>query len=128
MGSFGNIRKMIENLEHEIMARTPKFRPTEEDLEGTSPQNHSYHKQKGEIMDKLGGKCAECETEEYLEIHHIRGTDLPASRPGAERIRDWKEQLKKDNLLLLCLDCHADVTHRRPSLNMSRRIGAQKLG
>jgi len=110
------------------MGSTRQRPPTAEELADTSRQNIDYHREKGIIVDKLGGKCAECETIDYLEIHHIKGADLPASRSGALRIRDWKEQLKKKNLMLLCAECHGDITHLRPTLNISRREGAKKMG
>lgn len=108
--------------------KTPRVRPTEEELIDTSRQNKYFHREKGIIMDTLGGVCSECQTDEYLEIHHIKGADLSKNRPGAERIRDWKEQLKKDNLLLLCQDCHDDITRKRTPMNMSKREGMIKLG
>lgn len=100
----------------------PKLHP------GTTRQNEYQHRQTGIFKDKLGGVCAECGTVEYLEIHHIKGADLAKGRPFAERLRDWKIQIEKDNLMLLCYECHNDITHHRPTLNMSRREGEIKRG
>lgn len=76
-----------------------------------SYQTKYYHRERGKIMDSLGGKCCECKDIDYLEIHHIIGADLPKGRPTAQRIRDWKEQLSKNNLMLLCKKCHDKITH-----------------
>lgn len=108
------------------MGRTRQRPPTADELVDTSRQNIDYHREKGIIVDKLGGQCAECGTLDYLEIHHIKGVEK-SYRSGAERIRDWKIQIKKNNLLLLCVDCHGDITHKRPTMNMSKRVGQEKM-
>lgn len=110
------------------MGKTRQFRPTKEDLVDTSRQNIKYHETHGYYIDMLGGKCAECESIEYLELHHITGADVSPTRPGAERMRDWKIQYANDNLMVLCVECHKDITHNRPTLNMSKREGAIKHG
>jgi 5-methylcytosine-specific restriction endonuclease McrA len=84
--------------------RYPKLYP------GTSRQNEYNHREEGKIMDALGGRCAECGTYQYLQIHHIKGHNLSPGRPFAERLRDWKEQLKAGNLILFCVECHKKIT------------------
>ena len=91
------------------MRNIQKVRPEKLEHGGVSkkrsPASEYYHREKGKIMDALGGVCYECGTDENLEIHHI----IPLAkknRPQAERIREWKVSLKKNNLLLLCWPCH----------------------
>jgi len=74
-----------------------------------TPQANYFQREKGAIIDQLGGKCVECGSEEYLEIHHIKQHGK-SYRAGSERIRDWKLQLKRHNLLVLCYKCHKKVT------------------
>lgn len=84
-----------------------------EDLHGLSYQTMYYHRERFKIICMLGGECEQCHTVENLEIHHIHGHDLAKGRPTAERIRDWKQGLMEDNLLLLCYDCHKKE-HSKP--------------
>ena len=70
-----------------------------------------YHRQRTEIIIALGGQCAECGSVDALEIHHLYGHDLPAGRPSAARIRDWKDGVEKGDLALLCPECHKRITY-----------------
>jgi 5-methylcytosine-specific restriction endonuclease McrA len=86
---------------------------TLEDERGISYQTMYYHRERFKIICMLGGTCSQCGTVDSLDIHHIHGHDLPKGRPTAARIRDWKQGLVEDNLLLLCADCHkAEHTKR----------------
>ena len=77
-----------------------------------SRQAVHFQKEKGEIIDSLGGVCQECGGVNYLELHHIKGHGK-SYRSGAERIRDWKHQAARNNLLVLCYGCHKRVTFKK---------------
>ena len=78
----------------------------------TTPQARYFQREKGKIIDQLGGVCQECGTENYLELHHIEGHGK-SFRTGSERIKDWKIQAAKNNLLVLCYNCHKKVTFKK---------------
>lgn len=78
----------------------------------TSRQAKDFQKKKGEIIDGLGGECQECGKTDYLELHHIEGHGK-SYRSGAARLRDWRIQAARNNLIVLCYDCHKKVTFKK---------------
>jgi len=62
---------------------------------------HSYNKLRLEILRRDGWRCQLCGKRQNLEVHHIQ-------------LRSHSGHDTRDNLITLCVDCHA-TTHRRTS-------------
>jgi 5-methylcytosine-specific restriction endonuclease McrA len=75
----------------------------------TNPTGYNqqyYKRERKNIIEKLGGKCAECGVDSKLEIHHIKPCGMGANRGTFRRLTEWKKNM--DNLKVLCHDCHVD--------------------
>lgn len=76
----------------------------------------AQHRLRGEVVERLGGRCAECGSTEQLEVDHVYGGGREArdaAGPWAElrRIRDALRLDPADpRYQLLCHDCHATKT------------------
>ena len=51
--------------------------------------------------ERYGYKCAECESGNKLEAHHIEPIN-------GDRNRSWNKKNRPENLIALCHDCHKD--------------------
>lgn len=75
-----------------------------------------FAREKAALEAELGGKCVWCSALENLEFHHLRGHNLPRGKNGGrgrlDRLTEWKRAIKEDNLELLCVDCHKEVTRK----------------
>lgn len=55
------------------------------------------------LIERLGGKCAECGTRRRLEFDHPRGRDYdPARLSQWRRIKRYEEDARAGNLRVLC--------------------------
>ena len=66
-----------------------------------------YKKKREALIEELGGKCDMCCSHYNLEIHHVK--PLNGDRPNGrlERLAEWVAN--KDNLRVLCHNCHCNV-------------------
>lgn len=94
-------RAKLWNKEHpnerkEIIKRNNKKRST---IKRIWSENKEYNGN----ATILGGKCFICGTEKRLHIHHIDGNNGDNRKPLNN---------DKDNLIILCIKCHAKVHNR----------------
>lgn len=71
-----------------------------------------YHLRKKELIQKLGGKCAECGSIENLEFDHI---DPENKKFNISRLLNRSKQATDDELQkcqLLCHNCHQEKTRK----------------
>lgn len=61
------------------------------------------------ILYHLGDNCAVCGSGASLEIHHKNPTLTGMGRGSEARSYDWLAELPKNNLSVLCHDCHLEI-------------------
>jgi len=67
-----------------------------------------YYQRRMELIEKLGGKCAECGYKKRLEIDHIKGRDWePSKKSRWTRIARYEREAKEGKLQVLCRWCNA---------------------
>jgi 5-methylcytosine-specific restriction endonuclease McrA len=70
---------------------------------------------RAELIQKLGGKCVECGSTEFLEIDHIHGKAYEASKLGSsDRIRRYMKEYEQGLLQVLCKSCNSAKGHPQP--------------
>ena len=57
----------------------------------------------------LGRQCLICETSFNLEFHHITPTLIGEGRGSTERLWELFDSFDKDNIVLLCRECHCKI-------------------
>lgn len=66
-----------------------------------------YHKRREYALEKLGGKCNNCESTRYLEVHHKDPSTNTGNIFGyywSRKLETFDEEL--DKCILLCRACH----------------------
>ena len=87
-------------------------------------QQKVYHKQiKDQVLIKYGGVCICCKENylPYLEIDHINGggTKEVQKLGGGRYLHMLLELPKRDDLQILCANCHTAKTKRESCLHKS---------
>lgn len=65
---------------------------------------------------ELGGKCIKCGTYFNLEFHHIREVLQGEGRGSEKRIWELFIGYHKNNLQLMCKECHTEYHKRKVKL------------
>lgn len=83
---------------------------------------------KTELLQRLkADECEYCGSTENVEVHHIRRV---VSDKEKGRIPEWLKLMRarKRKTLVLCHDCHMDVTYGRPMRNAPSERGCMWTG
>lgn len=116
-GSFRASLPIMEHTDMEILERLFKY--AEIFAEAAAPRGEymrqymadRYHSKRQEIIDRLGGKCARCQSNKgpwHLDHKDKRKKTMRAS--DLHSVNDQRFQQEIKNLQLLCEECHRDKT------------------
>ncbi|MEO1432851.1 MAG: HNH endonuclease signature motif containing protein [Cyanobacteria bacterium J06632_19] len=83
----------ILNLQHSLILKS-QYR---KEVWLGNVENHEWRELKEEIKAERGAKCSVCGCTKHLDLHHMK-----ARRTGGTDV--------KDNLQLLCRNCHAQTS------------------
>lgn len=83
-----------------------------------------YRRRRRDLVKQLGGKCRDCGTKKRLEFHHTEKKDFWVG----ERLHTisevrLQEEIKK--CVLLCRQCHIDITMRERGFNRRTDHGTE---
>lgn len=72
-------------------------------------------KKRQELVDLLGGVCANCGSTEDLEIDHINGRDYKLEEVAFDQrtTRYWREYREGVPLRVLCSDCNKKLRPKK---------------
>ncbi|MFA5758913.1 MAG: HNH endonuclease [Clostridia bacterium] len=70
-----------------------------------------YHSKRNSIMDRLGGKCSRCGTNDGpFHLDHIDKSKKTMRAADLHSVNDQRFEEEIKNLQLLCEHCHKDKT------------------
>jgi 5-methylcytosine-specific restriction endonuclease McrA len=71
-------------------------------------KRETYHKRRQALIERMGGKCAQCGTAENLEFNHIYQRTWFCEQYGAAptMIKRYTEDFERGHLNLLCSECN----------------------
>ena len=78
-------------------------------------RNTNYLLRRDEVLERYGGKCANCGSSDDLEIHHI----VPVALGGTDNVT---------NLIPLCHVCHLSAHRGRSIDDIKEHLGTAKRG
>jgi hypothetical protein len=73
-----------------------------------------YHNARNDIIKQLGGVCAFCGHPDNLHICHVKPilrSGSSGGRPGAQRVREWREGAPLGEFYLAHEACHMTIDH-----------------
>lgn len=92
-------------------------------------QRNLFRAKRDLLLLELGGKCSKCGISDYrvLDIHHSNPEkkQYKPTHSNHKRILDW--QINKDELELLCANCHRIETHTQRGWTMPNEMTESKF-
>ena len=99
-----------------------QFMPCKDKEKQRQYLNGWRERKRGELRDRLGGKCAECGSVEELHFDHIdSSTKVMSIAQALVRMNSKSLEEEVDKCQLLCNSCHNGKSKREGSLNRSWR-------
>lgn len=95
----------------------PRSRRRKKEAKPSTPRVKSlYRRRKEALINKLGGVCKHCGTEEGLTFDHIHARDWePNSVHGTKRLRIYEEEAEAGKIQLLCGLCNSKKGKPEPA-------------
>lgn len=69
-----------------------------------------YHEKRGEMIEKLGGKCSKCGLNNGLQIDHIDPAKKTMRVARMTYVGEERRKEEMKNCQLLCSECHTTKT------------------